>query len=158
MNDPFVSTSTGRETYRISIQPANATSGSFLSATHYFGSRVTEQAKSILPKISDERMAHAIKNLILAIEEAASVYVTVGGDIYALPPVHASTHDDSSVSLDWISPDFRLGFNVESNPDDSSWYLVTSKQLNEIGAYGFLSELDNRELASLLVNFVLANT
>jgi hypothetical protein len=102
-------------------------------------------------------MARTVKHLIDTIDEAVYAFVAVGDNIYALPPLRASLPEDGSVSLEWISPDFRLGFNIEPNPDDSSWYIVTSKRLGEIGAYGFLSGLNSRGLIYLL-NFVLANS
>jgi len=143
--------------YRIPVQPINATIGATIF-TSYVESRVTEQARALLPSISDRQMAQAVKNLIDTIDEVVYAFVAAGGNIDALSPLRASLPEDGSVSLEWISPDFRLGFNIEPNPDDSGWYIVTSKRLDEIGAYGVLSGLNSRGLIDLVLNFVLSNS
>ena len=164
MNDRYTPTSAfvavlPREAiYSVPVRPANVTVGSSRPGGYYLHPRVTEQASEILPRISDKRMADTTKDLIDAIEETTYAFVAGGRDIEALPPVRATIPEDGSVFLEWTTPDFRLGFTIELDPNDSGWYVVTSKRLGEIGAYGLLSAVNSRSLVSFVVNFALANS
>jgi hypothetical protein len=142
----------------ISSYPIDSTSGSSASIYYYSSSRITEQARAILPKVINQQMSQVIKNLIIIIEEVTSKFAATGYDINLLPPLIASISEDKSVSLNWISPDYRIGFNIEPNVNDSSWFLITTKHLNENGAYGSLSQLNDRDIVNMLMGVVQANS
>lgn len=119
---------------------------------------ITREAKAILPKIEDEDMLLMVERIITTIDEVLYAFNTAGGNVYSLPTLHAKILEDTSVTLEWASADFRLAFNIEQNLDDSSWYIVTSKRLSEVGANGFLSNLNSRGIVYLALNFILSNT
>jgi hypothetical protein len=91
------------------------------------------------------------------IEEIVRALMATGVEVQNLPPVRASLEEDGSVLIEWMTQDFRLGFNIEPNPTDSGWYVVTSKRIGETGAHGFLSSTDKANLISLILRFIGSN-
>ncbi|GEM_PF-1281745 len=57
----FTATLSNEVIYRIPVQPINATIGATI-LTSYVESRVTEQARALLPSISDRQMAQTVKS------------------------------------------------------------------------------------------------
>lgn len=159
MNDEqMVTSAIGLSRPRTDLQAFNVTTGTSNSSAFYFAPRITEQAREIIPRLNDPRMAEAAGEVLSAIEEAAFVFAAAGGDVAVLSPVRARLPEDGSVAIEWIQREFRLGFNIEKNPDDSGWYLVTSSQLGETGGYGVLSARNARAVATLAFQFVRENS
>jgi hypothetical protein len=76
-------------------------------------------------------------------------------DMPPLPPLRACVDIDGSVLLEWIFPDFRVGFNIEPDPQDSGWHLVSNKKVGEITASGQLT--NTSEIVAALLDFILPN-
>ena len=76
--------------------------------------------------------------------------------ITCIPYLHAATPEDGSVLFEWISKDYRIGFHIEPNPQESSWSLVTKESLGEIIAYGSITDIDLRKLVSWLLYFIIS--
>lgn len=55
-------------------------------------------------------------------------------NIENLPKIYAFNLEDGSLLIEWIFDDLRIGFNIEPIKTESSWYLVTNKNLGEINA------------------------
>ena len=75
-----------------------------------------------------------------------------------LPPLKFHWLEDNSALIEWIFKDFRIGFSIEPDIEESGWYLVSNNNLEEISASG---ELDFKNLESLIVrllNFALENS
>jgi len=141
--------------YRAGLQFADETIGASNLA---YNARATEEPKRLLKSISNKQVANQVKNLIHAIDETIHGVSASGGDISALPPLRAYYTEDESVSLEWVLPDFRLGFTIQVNPNESGWHLATSKRMGESGSYGFLSRANLRSLVFIMVSYVLANS
>lgn len=144
-------------TYAVAPEVVDVTSGTAIPEGWSIDRRITRKANALLPKIEDKKIAETTRDLIGVIEETAYAIVAGGGDIRSLPPVNAALAPDGSVLLEWATRDFRLGFSIDSDPNESGWYVVTSRQLGEIGMNGALSKLDKRSIVSTLVNFALAS-
>lgn len=67
-------------------------------------------------------------------------------------PVNVHKIDDGSVLIEWIAESFRIGFSIEPDFEESSWYVVDNKDLTE-GGYIF-SEKARSILKKLLKNIV----
>ena len=144
-------------TYRLLAGPTDITSGGAAPAASFFAVRLTEQARALLPKIRDRGVADTTRQLIEVIEDVVSALAASGADVTNLPPVRASVSEAGSVLLEWTTTVFRLGFNIELDPQESGWYLATSKQLGFAG-HGFLSQMTKQTLVSLVLEFVRANS
>lgn len=42
--------------------------------------------------------------------------------------VHMTVAEDGTVLIEWASPEFRFGFNLEEEQEDSSWFIVSSPE------------------------------
>jgi len=73
------------------------------------------------------------------ISEVISLFDNLGVDVEGLPPLRGYNPKDGSILLEWDSPDFRIGFSLEPDEKESSWYLVSPKNLGGISASGFIS-------------------
>jgi len=104
---------------------------------------VAEQVRKILS---------TIQGMILRVEETHSEFADI-------PPVCAHLSEDGSVLLEWIFSDFRIGFNIEPDPNDSGWHLVSNKRLGEIAVSKPLPRNLARmsETIAMLIEFIVAS-
>lgn len=153
----FGSGRSGQFTYNF-FPSLDVTSGTLFSAGQPLGTRLVEQARALITKINDKRVAETVTELIATIERTASALKVAGRDISPLPPIRASILDDGSVILEWATQEFRLGFNIEHDPSESGFFLATSKRLGEKGMYSRLAGISEESLVPLVVQFVLDNS
>jgi hypothetical protein len=148
----------GEFTFSIPIRPLDVTSGTAAPPEYLLDTRLTEQAREMLGKIPDKTVAETARELMGDIERAAYALKAAGRDIGPLLPIHGFIADDGSVTLEWTTADFRLGFNIERDPSESGVYLATSKLFGEFGFHQLLSGVNKTDLVDSLVKFVLANS
>lgn len=110
-------------------------------------------------RVTENReVAEEARGLVSVIQEIIATFQQSGFDLGYLPPLQAFNLDDGSVVIEWIFSDFRVGFNVEPNSDESGWYLVSNESLGAISASGFTSNIDVKRLILWLLNFILSNS
>lgn len=142
---------------------SGSTSGSVNSQTPYF-LNYPKIAPIILPALllTEQIRNAAIKKLTLqylGIFQTVLVEIINGNrDIGYLPPLKMNIDDDGSVLLEWIFKDFRIGISFEVQESDSSWYLVSNKNMQEVSKSGSLSTTDSIVLIRDLVSYVISNT
>lgn len=56
-----------------------------------------------------------------------------------LPEIDIFKIDNNSLGIQWDVGEFRFGASLESNPDDSYWFLTGGKQDRLVRARGFLN-------------------
>jgi hypothetical protein len=144
--------------YQVPLYPVDSTSGSAGSSLYYSGVRVTDNARRILPNVTEPQVGKTANNILNIIDQIVYKTPILSNDINILPPLRASISEDGSFSLNWISPDYRVGFDIEKDPKESSWYIITTKRLNETGAYGDLSDKNSFEITLKLLNFIQSNS
>lgn len=92
---------------------------------------------------------------------ANRIVTYIGSDILLhspkvnLPYVRASEGDDGSILIEWIFPSLRIGFGIETEIEESGWYLITKPPLGNVRASGVQSEIDIRMLISWLVSLAI---
>jgi hypothetical protein len=106
----------------------------------------------------DPEVAERASGILSAIQETLVSLHQLGLDLSHLPLLHAFNVEDGSVLIEWIFASYRIGWSVEPDPRESSWYLVSNKDLGEISASGYLSSIDARRLILWLINFALTNS
>jgi len=99
--------------------------------------------------------AEVARKILLVIQETIIDFQHLKFDLGYLPQLHAFNVDDGSVLIEWIFDDFRIGFSIESEPKESSWYLVSNTNSGEMAASGYISRVDIKTLALWLINFVI---
>lgn len=133
--------------------------GSLLNSKRYVSitmNHIVSDAYIVLEQIvNPDQKAFAV-NIINCIQEILHIFTESNFEVYSLPQIKAFiVEDDKSVLLEWIFSDFRIGFNVDSNVNESSWYLVTKKLLGEIQASGDL--LNNNKNTIWLFLYIFLN-
>jgi hypothetical protein len=64
----------------------------------------------------------------------------------------AGTIENGSVLLEWVFPDFRIGFNIEPTSEESGWYMVSNKRLHEQTKSGRIGSM--REIFGTLMGII----
>lgn len=119
---------------------------------------ITKIAWNEINNSRNQNLAYDAKLLLIMIEEMVSSFKKLKFELGHLPPLRAFNVDDGSILIEWIFKDFRVGFNIEENPDESGWYLVTNKNLGEISASGSISNVEINKIFLWLLNFVITNS
>jgi hypothetical protein len=114
-----------------------------------------KQARKIIPQIENPCVAKQLDNLLSFVNKIVSTLMKSEEDLKLIPPIHPHVEEDGSVLLQWIFPDFRVGFNIEPNPNDSGWHLVANKRLGDITASGQLTNMG--EITIILLDFIRSN-
>ena len=115
-------------------------------------------AYALIYEIDGGDLAQTAAVLLSVIREEISSLTQFNVDISHLPQLRGYAVDDGSILFEWIFSDFRLGFNIELDSRDSSWFLITNRKFGEITASGYLSGIEMKDLILWLLNFILVNT
>lgn len=144
-------------------------------ATSMYGSRLMplsiendliRPALEVLQQTEDTDIASQAKEILVVLQRTILVVLQrrittfyYGFTFDQLPSLHAVNVEDGSTLLEWIFDDFRIGFSIEKERNESSWYLVSSKKMTEMNAYGYIS-LGNEfeKLMMWLLDFVISHT
>lgn len=119
--------------------------------------RLIESALSKLDKLQASEIISEGRNLLTTLVETIRRTNTPYYDSINLPELQVLINEDGSLVIEWPFDDFRVGFTIEKNKDESGWYLVTTKKLGFINASGYFLDIDRRKLLDWLVNFVTTN-
>jgi hypothetical protein len=115
----------------------------------------TREAWKIIPQIQDSIGAEQLGELLSTISRLVLAAQETPGSLSHIPALHAHVLEDGSVILEWVFPDFRVGFNIEPNRVDSGWNFVSGKKLNELSASGQLKDMG--DIVFILERLVLPN-
>lgn len=121
-------------------------------------SNPVKQARDIIPQIENATVAKQVDSLLSMIKVIVKLAEQKGVDLSDVPPLHAHLEEDGAVSAEWIFPDFRIGFNIEPNLDDSGWHLVSNKKLGGKAESGQLTDVNMLEIIYQLLDFIRSNT
>ncbi len=103
-------------------------------------------------EIKDDNKKKKLHEFILIFSNIISSHKNViDNDLY-LPKLSFSSAEDKSLLIEWIFKNFRIGFSFEEDENESSWYVVSDKTLNDFSISGDLN-FDNLE--SLLISILL---
>lgn len=147
--------------FPIPTEPIIETTGGSLN--RYFlplpeESSLVKTAWAITRQSENQTLGLEARKLLSVIDEMIGSFQQFGFDLGYLPSLQAFNVEDGSILTEWIFRDFRIGFNIEPNPDDSGWYLVSNKNLGEISASGYISGVDIKNILLWLLNFILSNS
>lgn len=110
-------------------------------------------ARRVIPQVADGIVAQQAEELLYNLHLLMRYAQNAGLELNNVPPIHMHILDDKSVSMEWLFPDFRVGFNIEPDPDESGWHLVANKKLKELTLSGQLA--DKQQILEVLFTFVL---
>lgn len=118
---------------------------------------IVEPVLKTLHETEDPKVKEDARKLILGILSVIHSLTKLGSEFGHMPSLQAANMDDGSVLIEWIFENFRVGFTIEKNSEESGWYLVSGKNLGQINAYGNLNKADDEKLLSWLLVFVISN-
>jgi hypothetical protein len=119
---------------------------------------IIDNAFDVIHSIGDQIIAEEANKLLLTIQTTIEKFQSYRSDLYSLPQLHAFPVDDGSLLIEWIFTDFRIGFSIEPDNNESSWYLVANRKYGDINASGYLADIDTQKIILWLINFILVNS
>jgi hypothetical protein len=136
-------------------EPTTGIHGQTLSFTLLGEPDPVRPARKVIPQIQNTSVLEQVDTLLSTLRNILTAIQRVRGDLDHIPPLRASLAEGDSVLIEWVFPDFRVGFNIEPNPENSGWHLVSNKNLDELTMSGRLRDV--QEVVASLVDFILAN-
>lgn len=115
-------------------------------------------AWEVTDRLTRPVVAQQATDLLSIIREMLLTFRAVNFQTGSIPILNAAALDDGAVLFEWITADYRLGFNLDPEPQKSSWFLATSRRFGRINAYGFLSHVDLNKTLLWLLNFVISHS
>lgn len=126
----------------------------YISTVTIFGQRdLTRSARDKIRSIPDKELAGTALRILSMINDQLMKL----GNISHYPEFHSFLLEDGSIGIEWIFPNLRLGFGVDQNPEESSWFLVTSEVGGNISACGKLFCEKVHPPIEWLIGFVATN-
>lgn len=119
---------------------------------------LTSEAWKTLVNTPDPQLAANAQSLLQEVEVAIEGLKLTGYDTWSLPRLQAFTPQDNSLIFEWSSPKFRVGLSVERDANESGWYVVSTRDLQQLGASGHLPEDQKSMLVPWLLHFVADNS
>jgi hypothetical protein len=117
---------------------------------------VLDKAYKVIPVIEDGILK---ERAAVFINEFSSVLRSFCQDNdNPLPQLSITICTDNSIFIEWKFDYFRFGFSIEMKDDDSYWYLVSNRKMEEINVSGDLPENKYNSVLLRVVDFVLRNT
>lgn len=118
-------------------------------------STLLKEARSSLVGLSDPGLINRATSFLIELQKILDIFEMFRGDLRDLPPLRAYTVDDGSILFEWDFSEYRFGFSIEPNPEESSWYLVTKKSLGSINASGLIYGVNLKNLLAWLTGFIM---
>jgi len=113
---------------------------------------VTEAAREFLNSVQNkDQVARANEMLSIIQSEVIKLQPPM-----TLPPISAFQDENGALLLEWIFNDFRVGFNLEMDENESGWYLASKPSSGGIVASGLLTGIDQRGLVAWLIYFAIS--
>ncbi len=117
-----------------------------------------EQALNTVCKSENAIIRDQAVKLLFLFRDLFKSFQAASVDTSRLPPLQAAIVEDGSILIEWIFPDFRMGFNIEQDTKNNSWFLVSSKKLDEFSSSGYLSTRNLRSTILNLLKFAINNS
>lgn len=140
------------EEYLLTVGPHGTTGGNI--AEEYLlidtVSDALRGALEVVQKLEWSSRGIQARVLIGILQGALSQGSLFGRDTRDAPQLHTSVSDELLL-FEWVLPTFRLGFGLEDDASQSSWWLVSGESLGSINSYGYLSGIDHASLTKLIV-------
>jgi hypothetical protein len=95
-----------------------------------------------LSTIKDPNVKNSTIILIIKILKIVTLYFNYQNESKFLPALNFNQLDDNSVLMEWIFKDFRIGFSIEPNSEESSWYLIANNKIDESNLQGLINDKD----------------
>lgn len=120
--------------------------------------RIIEPVLKALSKTKDINIIKEVSELVSIIMNIVLELNMSNFDTSNLPPLVATNLEDGSFLIEWLFPDYRVGFVLESDPKEAIWYLMSKSKSSDSNEWGSLADRDKNELLTRLVSHVASNS
>ncbi|SRR6266545_645505 len=127
---------------------------------NFFAPRESRLIRSALETIKTEpnkEVVNEAKKFLFLLQETVSSLQQLNFDLSFIQPIQAFISEDNTIILEWIFKNYRIGFSIEENSNESGWYLVSKRELGEISASGYLDP-NTKNIILWLINFVISHS
>ncbi len=97
------------------------------------------KAERLVKRLPAGDLKRNANGFLSSLRKILSMESQAGADVSMLPVLEAVCPDDHSIVFEWAYDDCRLGFSVESNSSESSWYLITIPESGGVRASGLIA-------------------
>jgi hypothetical protein len=117
--------------------------------------RVLDTALFVVQSLRATDIGCRAGDFITDLRGLLTTFEQAGIDVGRFPTLGAFVLDDNSLLFEWAFTDFRLGFSIEAEAQESCWYLVTMQPNGGVQASGMIDALDFEEWSRWLLYQVL---
>lgn len=121
-------------------------------------SKIVNNLSEHFQGLSDSPQKDFFLKVLLAIHKALIRYNEESYELGHIPPLRVDSIEDGSILIEWIFDDFRIAFSLESNLEESSWYLMSNERLRNVIESDYLKDEDLDLLLDKLIYYVIENT
>jgi heat shock protein HspQ len=121
-------------------------------------SNIVKKLSDEFPNIQKPQMKDLFLRLFESFIKHLRNYSSQYEELSHLPQIHLNFEDDGTILIEWLFFGFNIGFTIESEITQSSWYLVSNEKLDYETASGFLNTNNIEGVLDDLFNFILKNT
>ena len=108
-------------------------------------------------KIENNNIKQIIKKICIVLGTNINKYSNFEESIDLLSPLKINEIEETSILIEWIFKNYRIGFVIDKKIDESSWYFVSNKELNGMNISGDLNEKNIDQVVEVLLNVVMRN-
>ncbi len=147
--------------YTFANQPLDITSGGNIEPHYLPLATRTEEltlAWELVNDIENATMVGDANTLLASIQKTLSTFRQLQFDLGYIPQLQAHLLEDTSILFEWIFDDYRIGFNIDPNPRESGWFMLSNNNLGSINAYGLISGIDLDNQILWLLNFIISHS
>ncbi len=113
-------------------------------------STILREPIALFQKVNDEYIRELCQYFLFAF--TLSVYHHA--ELFTNYPLYANIDDDGDFFIEWIFDNFRIGIQFQRNPQKTSWFIVSKK---EILSRGNLEKSDIFHVTNKLIDYALIN-
>jgi hypothetical protein len=117
-----------------------------------------QEVISGLSGLQDDHVREMTSRLLFSFQRVLTINRRAAESPAYLPPLRFRPLDEDGVLIEWIFKDFRIGFSIEPQNGESTWYLVSNQNLEEVSKSGPLDPEAMERVLSELFSFVVSNT
>jgi hypothetical protein len=109
--------------------------------------------------LSIESVKQQAIDLLFSIQGILSKSIVIYGISRRYPQILLNELDDSTALVEWNFETLRVGFILEQNPDESTFYIITYDLINE-GFNSITNKLTNDldKTVQAIVDYIIRNT
>ena len=127
----------------------------------YISQEVRRIIEPIIRTLSETKSPDVVKEVQELIPMVIEIVLELSKsnfDLSNLQPLNATNLEDGSFLIEWIFPNYRVGFVIERDPKESIWYLVSKSESSDSNLSGNLDIHDKKALLTRLVSHVALNS